>query len=313
MNTRDLEAFIAVVETGSIVAASTRLNLTQPGVTRRIQSLEALLGTALLDRTAKPLRPTIAGRGAYDQGRRVIQNIADLHSEVAPDREVRGSLKLGIAAYVPEDTLATSIDTLRELYPQVRLHVVAAWSPHLLDQVLRGELDAAAVCLAEGVKPPEPLMVEDLGGQRAYFVAAPKLGVPKDASLADLAQFPWVLNQDGCGFRTAIRRRFDANHLPFDVAVEAPSRDLRLTLVARGLGIGISTSRWIADHWNGRIETIDVRDFQPRIRCWLVTRQPLGRLEQPLDLFREAIAASFGGDDGVAGELAARSSLSLDI
>ncbi len=40
MNTRDLEAFLAVVETGSIVGASMRLHLTQPGVSRRIQSLE---------------------------------------------------------------------------------------------------------------------------------------------------------------------------------------------------------------------------------------------------------------------------------
>jgi DNA-binding transcriptional LysR family regulator len=36
MNTRDLEAFPAVVEMGSIVAASARLHLTQPGVSRRM-------------------------------------------------------------------------------------------------------------------------------------------------------------------------------------------------------------------------------------------------------------------------------------
>ncbi len=50
MNTHDLVAFVAVVETGSIVAASARLNLTQPGVTRRIQNLEEMLGAQLLDR-----------------------------------------------------------------------------------------------------------------------------------------------------------------------------------------------------------------------------------------------------------------------
>ncbi|NLS75577.1 LysR family transcriptional regulator, partial [Bradyrhizobium brasilense] len=41
---------VAVVETGSIVAASARLNLTQPGVTRRIPNLEEMLGAQLLDR-----------------------------------------------------------------------------------------------------------------------------------------------------------------------------------------------------------------------------------------------------------------------
>ena len=82
MNTRDVEAFLAVVETGSIVAASARLNLTQPGVTRRIQSLELVLGAELLDRESKPLRPTAAGREAYEQGRRLIGVIEDLRSGV---------------------------------------------------------------------------------------------------------------------------------------------------------------------------------------------------------------------------------------
>ena len=60
MNTHDLVAFVAVVETGSVVAASARLNLTQPGVTRRIQNLEEMLGAQLLDRLSKPLKPTAA-------------------------------------------------------------------------------------------------------------------------------------------------------------------------------------------------------------------------------------------------------------
>jgi DNA-binding transcriptional LysR family regulator len=68
MNIHDLEAFVAVVETGSIVGASARLNLTQPGVTRRIQNLEERLGTALLDRQSKPLKPTSSGREAYEHG-----------------------------------------------------------------------------------------------------------------------------------------------------------------------------------------------------------------------------------------------------
>ena len=73
MNTRDLEAFLAVVETGSIVGASARLHLTQPGVSRRIQSLEEQLGVALLDRQSKPLKPTAAGRETYAQGRRMLR------------------------------------------------------------------------------------------------------------------------------------------------------------------------------------------------------------------------------------------------
>src|SRR5260370_11786170 len=84
MNVHDLEAFVAVVETGSIVGASARLNLTQPGVTRRIQNLEERLGAALLDRQSKPLKPTPAGREAYDHGRRVLRSPHDLKARSPP-------------------------------------------------------------------------------------------------------------------------------------------------------------------------------------------------------------------------------------
>ncbi|MFP4899548.1 LysR family transcriptional regulator, partial [Paraburkholderia sp. BR14261] len=65
MNTRDLEAFVAVVESGSLVRASERLFLTQPGLTRRVQNLETTLGIELLDRQSKPLKPTAAGNEVY--------------------------------------------------------------------------------------------------------------------------------------------------------------------------------------------------------------------------------------------------------
>ncbi|EGC98479.1 LysR family transcriptional regulator, partial [Burkholderia sp. TJI49] len=46
MNTRDLQAFVAVVDSGSMVAAAAKLHLTQPGLTRRVQNLETLLGVS---------------------------------------------------------------------------------------------------------------------------------------------------------------------------------------------------------------------------------------------------------------------------
>ena len=290
MNLRDLEAFVAVVETGSIVAASAKLNLTQPGITRRIQNLEASLSAPLLERTAKPLKPTAVGRNAYEHGRRVLQSIEDLRSEVAPGQQVRGELRLGLATYLPDSVLCDTIDAARGQYPDLSLHVAASWTPRLIDQVLRGELDAATVCLPDGMTPPDPLLTEDLGAQDALFVASPRLKLPARVKLRDLSRHPWIVSQDGCGFRAAIRRRLEAQHLPFTVAVESPSIDLRVALVARGLGIGIATSGSVAGVKSAEaIDVIEAVDFQPRVRCWLIHRQPLGRLERPLQVFRDAV------------------------
>jgi DNA-binding transcriptional LysR family regulator len=290
MNTHDLVAFVAVVETGSIVAASTRLNLTQPGVTRRIQNLEAMLGTELLDRLSKPLKPTAAGHQAYEQGRRVLRMLEDLRSGVADDGVVRGEFRLGISPYLSESGLAGPLDLLRAEFPALAVRVISGWSPHQVERVSRNELDAAAICLPDGMAPPEDLVGDDLGSQPVVFVVARDMKVPKQVSMEDLSRKPWVINQDGCGFRGALKRRFDAAHLPFHVAVEALDSELRLSLVARGMGVGLVTPIALKQSpLRNKLKLLKTPDFNPAIRAWIVHRAPAGRLARPIKAFRDAL------------------------
>ncbi|MBM7044538.1 MULTISPECIES: LysR family transcriptional regulator [Rhizobium] len=290
MNIHDLEAFVAVVETGSIVAASARINLTQPGITRRIQNLEDSLGIALLDRQSKPLKPTAAGREAYEHGRRVLRSLDDLKAGVSPGGAIGGEFRLGIMPYLSEAALSAPLDRLRGEFPQLTLRVVADWSPRLIEQVAHSQLDAATVCLPEGLQPPDDVVGDALGIHSVILVASPLLGVPKAPKLDELSRFPWIMNQSGCGFRAFIHHRFEAERLPFDVAVEAMSADLRMSLIARGLGIGVLTPAALADsRWRDAVEIIEPPDFSPKVVNWLVHRPPAGRLARPIATFGEAL------------------------
>lgn len=290
MNIHDLEAFIAVVETGSIVGASARLNLTQPGVTRRIQNLEERLGTTLLDRQSKPLKPTHDGREAYEHGRRVLRSLDDLRAGVSPNADVRGEFRLGIMPYLSDAALALPLDRLRSEFPQLTLRITSGWSPRLIEQVQRSELDAAALCLGDGMNPPDNLIGDDLGAQAVQLVAANALGVPKHATLVELSRFPWVMNENGCGFRAFIRNRFESEGLPFHVGVEAMSADLRMSLVARGHGIGIVTpAAFAGSPWRDAVQVIEADTFKPQVRSWMLHRPPAGRLSRPIAAFREAL------------------------
>jgi len=290
MNTHDLVAFVAVVETGSIVAASARLNLTQPGVTRRIQNLEEMLGAELLDRLSKPLRPTAAGHQAYEHGRRVLRMLDDLRSGVADDGIVRGEFRLGISPYLSESGLSGPLDLLRSEFPALAVRVVSGWSPNQLDRVSRNELDAAAIFLPDGTAPPDDLVGDDLGSQPVIFVVARDMKVAKQVSLQDLSRMSWVINQDGCGFRGALKRHFDAAHLPFNVAVEALDSELRLSLVARGLGIGLVTPIDLKQSpVRNKLTVLRTPDFNPAVRAWVVHRPPAGRLARPIKTFRDAL------------------------
>jgi DNA-binding transcriptional LysR family regulator len=114
--------------------------------------------------------------------------------------------------------------------------------------------------------------------------------LPSPATVQDLSPLPWIINQDGCGFRGAIQRRFEQEHLPLRISIEALSSDLRLSLVARGLGITLATRAAIeASPLRDALKIIPVQDFEPRVRAWIVRRPPVGRLVRPIECLTSAL------------------------
>jgi DNA-binding transcriptional LysR family regulator len=293
MNTRDLEAFLAVVETGSIVGASARLHLTQPGVSRRIQSLEERLGVALLDRQSKPLKPTAAGRETYAHGRRMLAVLDDLKTGLSPRGVVSGEFRLGISPYLSEVGITTLADRLRGDFPDLMLRINTGWPEQLLRQLHRSEIDVAAFCLPDGLHPPTEIEADALDLQPLLVAAPQSLDLPSPATLQDLSPLPWIFNQDGCGFRSAIQRRFEQAHLPLRIGIEALSSDLRLSLVARGLGLTLATRAAIENSpLRAALRIVPVQDFDPRVRAWIVRRPPVGRLVRPIEVLTSALAAA---------------------
>ncbi|MGY3441264.1 LysR family transcriptional regulator [Bradyrhizobium sp. USDA 4473] len=293
MNTRDLEAFLAVVEAGSIVGASARLHITQPGVSRRIQSLEEQLGVALLDRQSKPLKPTAAGRETYEHGRRMLRLFEDLKTGLSPDGAIAGEFRLGISPYLSEVGITTLADRLRDGFPDLTLRITIGWPEQLLEQLRRSEIDVAAFCLPDGLNPPTEIEADALDVQPVRVVAPTSLDLPARPKLKDLSPFPWIINQDGCGFRSAIQRRFEQADLPLRIGIEALSSDLRLSLVAGGLGITLATQAAVdASPLRRSLRTVPVQDFAPRVRAWIVRRPPAGRLVRPIECLKDALGVA---------------------
>ena len=75
METTWLEDFISLAETHSFSRSAELRHVTQPAFSRRIQSLEAWLGTDLIDRTSYPTRLTPAGEVFYEQAMEMLGQI----------------------------------------------------------------------------------------------------------------------------------------------------------------------------------------------------------------------------------------------
>lgn len=79
----EMEAFVAVVESGSFSAAAKRLNIAVSAVSRRIGELESRLGTRLANRSTRGFAPTAVGQNYYQRCLRIMSDIAEADAEVS--------------------------------------------------------------------------------------------------------------------------------------------------------------------------------------------------------------------------------------
>ena len=153
----DLRALVEFARAGSIAGAADRLYRTPSAITRQLQRLEAAFGAELLDRSVKPPRLNSLGSRVLEQARDLLQRTEALKSLTSRDAEPHGLLRIGLAHALAEGTLIEPIRALTEKYPKVRVRLSSELTGELIQRLLAGELDVAAVLLPEGKAAPPPL------------------------------------------------------------------------------------------------------------------------------------------------------------
>ena len=97
MDLRQLKYFHAVVNAGSLSAASATLNLSQPAIGMQIRSLEEALELKLLTRHSRGVRPTPAGQALYEHADRVLHELENARRALNRFRvEGTGAVRIGV-------------------------------------------------------------------------------------------------------------------------------------------------------------------------------------------------------------------------
>jgi LysR family transcriptional regulator, hca operon transcriptional activator len=145
MELRHLRYFIAVAEEGSFIrAAERRLRTAQPSLSRQIRDLELEVGTKLLDRQARGVTLTAAGRVFLHHARLALSQI-ETAGEAArraaqPDKAVFviGFLHGQEVAWLPE-----ALRILRQESPGTEISISSHSSPELAAGLMQGRVDVA--------------------------------------------------------------------------------------------------------------------------------------------------------------------------
>jgi len=120
----DLEAFTAVVETGTFSAAGERLGVAKSVVSRRVSQLERRLDCRLLHRTTRRLSLTDAGRNLYQRAVQILADLDDAEQSIAQETlELRGALKLAAPLTFGLMHLSDAIGEFLQAHPAIELNL----------------------------------------------------------------------------------------------------------------------------------------------------------------------------------------------
>lgn len=138
----DLRSFITVVELGSFRKAADALHLSQPALSRRVQSLEAALGAPLLERSTRHVAPTAFGREIEPLARRLIDEFENqlLSISGVGDRQA-GQVTIACVPTAAFYFLPNAITEFQSQYPRIRFRILDLSSAQALDSVARGEAE----------------------------------------------------------------------------------------------------------------------------------------------------------------------------
>lgn len=194
MNLAAFDAFVKVMETGSISMAADHLFITQPAVTKRIHSLEDYFGVKLFESAGRGVQPTHAAHSLLPKVKNWLNELGDIHHTLSHEQDqIQGKLKIGTSHHIGLHHLPNYLRQYTQLYPQVTLDVHFVDSEQAHEQVLAGDLEMAFLTL-----PPQGdsrLNYIHMWDDPLVFAAAtfhPLAQMPH-LSLQDLTQYPSLL------------------------------------------------------------------------------------------------------------------------
>jgi len=238
---RQLEYLIAVVDLRHFGHAAERCHVTQSTLSAGLRELESLLQAELVERTRRKVQPTPLGLEIADKARGVLDGARDIaETATAASEPLSGRMRLGVIPTIGPFVLPRVLGGVREAYPDLKLYLKEGQSADVLDQLNRGELEAAIIALPYDTGNLETMTL----GSDAFWVALPKghpLAKKKSLKPSDLPPDELLMLEDGHCLRDhalaacELSALKSAGNMSGDFA--ASSLYTLAEMVANGLGI----------------------------------------------------------------------------
>ena len=273
MDTRQLQAFCAVVEKKSFSQAAEQLGVTQPAVSLQVRALEERVGQTLLDRSGRRVEPTEAGERLYRSAQRMLALEEQLLEEVsADDGRIVGTLAIG-ASTGPGAHLVPLL--LCEFQAQHSdLHVaLSIWDTQtVIDKVAERQLELGVV---GALRRHRSLEFEPLARDE-IVLAVPPGHAPAGGTITvdELKNETLIVMQEGAGVRQVVEeelRRAGLRLRGVEPKLELGLQESVKSAVAGGYGVSfISRTAIEGELAAGRLAAAQVEGIEPARQIYIV-------------------------------------------
>jgi DNA-binding transcriptional LysR family regulator len=142
MELRQLRYFVVVAHTRNVSRAAEELHIAQPPLSRQIQNLEAELGVKLLDRSARPLQLTEAGRFFYEQALQILGRLAQLKDQTQEIGATgRTRFVIGCVASTLYGGTPDLVRRMRARWPNLQIEILEMMSSEQITALKEGRID----------------------------------------------------------------------------------------------------------------------------------------------------------------------------
>lgn len=220
---RQLRAFVAVAETGTLGRATRIANLTQPSLSRLIHAMELRLGHRLFDRESRGMVLTPAGELLLEHARVLVFEMEAARAELdALSGLRRGTVRIGGVASVMRTVVARTLGVLLAQAPQLSVETHEAVDSELRDALLQRRIDLAVT--ADIFDHPGIRLVGRVDHEDRFAVfCSAENPLPDRPSLEDLSRSGWVMPDNEATprqlFESVLRQHgFGPAHVPVESA-----------------------------------------------------------------------------------------------
>src|SRR3954447_1188721 len=283
LDVRRLQVLLAVVELGSVTAAAEALTYTPSAISQQLRRLEHDVGQPLMRRHARGMAPTQAGGGGSVHARNGLPQLDPAQGErheIAGLR--RGQVVLGTFPTVASSFLPLVVRRFRQLHPEIRLDVLSAREPQLVEWLENGTVGLTLLWdyAWRRLDPDEFDVTHLFDDPTVLMVAADhRLARRRRVAMTELADEEWIIRADHPVVEVLRRSALEAGFAP-RVSFRANDYQEAQAMVGAGFGVALAPRTAVVNRL-ASIKVISLGATVPSRRVVVVHRRD--RVDTPVE------------------------------